>query len=55
MSATALLRDNPQPSDEQIDAAMSGNICRCGTYTRIRKAIKVAAGMQEPRDEGADA
>lgn len=55
MSATALLRDNPQPSDEQIDAAMAGNICRCGTYTRIRRAIKVAAGMQPARDEGAEA
>ena len=53
MSATALLRDNPQPSDEDIDAAMSGNICRCGTYTRIRRAIKVAAGMQPARAEDA--
>lgn len=43
MSAAALLRDTPHPSDEQIDAAMSGNICRCGTYGRIRKAIKAAA------------
>lgn len=51
MSATALLRDNPQPTDAQIDAAMAGNICRCGTYTRIRKAIKVAAGMQPARTE----
>ncbi|WP_298468519.1 (2Fe-2S)-binding protein [uncultured Erythrobacter sp.] len=53
MSATALLRDNPQPSDEDIDAAMSGNICRCGTYTRIRRAIKVASGQLEPRNEEA--
>jgi len=53
MSATALLRDNPQPSDEDIDAAMSGNICRCGTYTRIRRAIKVAAGIEQPREEEA--
>ncbi|MBS0475650.1 MAG: (2Fe-2S)-binding protein [Proteobacteria bacterium] len=45
MSAAALLRDTPRPSDEQIDAAMSGNICRCGTYGRIRKAIKAAAGI----------
>lgn len=45
MSATALLKDNPNPSDDQIDAAMKGNICRCGTYPRIRKAIKVAAGV----------
>jgi isoquinoline 1-oxidoreductase alpha subunit len=51
MAATALLRDNPQPTDEQIDAAMSGNICRCGTYTRIRRAIKVAAGMELPLSE----
>jgi isoquinoline 1-oxidoreductase alpha subunit len=45
MAATALLRDNPRPSDAQIDAAMAGNICRCGTYMRIRKAIKLAAGL----------
>lgn len=43
VSATALLRDNPDPSDEDIDNAMSGNICRCGTYNRIRDAIKLAA------------
>jgi isoquinoline 1-oxidoreductase alpha subunit len=43
VSATALLRDNPSPSDTDIDTFMSGNICRCGTYTRIREAIKVAA------------
>lgn len=43
MSAAALLRDNPDPSDADIDAAMSGNICRCGTYPRIRAAIKAAA------------
>lgn len=43
MSAVALLEKTPQPSDEQIDAAMSGNICRCGTYNRIRKAIHLAA------------
>jgi len=43
MSAVALLRDNPTPSDEDIDQAMAGIICRCGTYTRIRKAIKKAA------------
>ncbi|MEP3421684.1 MAG: (2Fe-2S)-binding protein [Erythrobacter sp.] len=53
MSATALLRDNPSPSDDDIDAAMSGNICRCGTYTRIRRAIKVAAGIEQPRTEQA--
>ncbi len=43
MSAAALLADNPSPDDSEIDAAMSGNICRCGTYPRIRKAIKRAS------------
>jgi isoquinoline 1-oxidoreductase alpha subunit len=43
MSASALLAANPQPDDEQIDSAMSGNICRCGTYPRIRAAIHKAA------------
>jgi isoquinoline 1-oxidoreductase alpha subunit len=43
MSATALLASNPHPSDSDIDDAMSGNICRCGTYARIREAIKQAA------------
>jgi len=43
MSATALLKSNTKPSDKQIDEAMSGNICRCGTYPRIREAIKTAA------------
>jgi isoquinoline 1-oxidoreductase alpha subunit len=43
MSATALLASNPQPGDAHIDAAMAGNICRCGTYHRIRAAIKFAA------------
>jgi isoquinoline 1-oxidoreductase alpha subunit len=43
MSASALLAGNPHPSDEDIDNAMSGNICRCGTYVRIRAAIKQAA------------
>jgi isoquinoline 1-oxidoreductase alpha subunit len=43
MSAASLLRKNPQPSDADIDAAMSGNICRCATYVRIRAAIKDAA------------
>jgi isoquinoline 1-oxidoreductase alpha subunit len=46
MSATALLQSNPKPSDTDIDNAMSGNLCRCGTYTRIRSAIKSAAGMK---------
>ena len=43
MSAAALLEQNPKPSDEDIDIAMAGNICRCGTYVRIRKAIHQAA------------
>lgn len=43
MSATALLAHTPQPTDAEIDAAMSGNLCRCGTYTRIRQAIHHAA------------
>src|ERR671919_1221710 len=43
MSAAALLASNPKPSDADIDAAMAGNICRCGTYPRIRAAIKLAA------------
>ena len=43
MSAAALLARNPSPSDEDIDVAMAGNICRCGTYVRIRKAIKSAS------------
>jgi len=47
MSAAVLLRENPHPSDKDIDNAMSGNICRCGTYQRIRKAIHRAAKMQE--------
>jgi len=44
MSACALLKQAPKPSDTQIDQAMSGNVCRCGTYTRIRAAVKQAAG-----------
>ena len=43
MSAVALLRDTPRPTDDEIDAAMSGNLCRCGTYLRIRAAIHRAA------------
>jgi isoquinoline 1-oxidoreductase alpha subunit len=43
MSAAALLAQVPEPTDDQIDAAMSGNICRCGTYARIREAVKLAA------------
>jgi isoquinoline 1-oxidoreductase alpha subunit len=45
MSAAALLKHNPNPSDAEIDQAMSGNLCRCGTYNRIRAAIKDAASM----------
>jgi len=45
MSATALLEQNPSPSDEDIDHAMAGNICRCATYVRIRAAIHAAAGQ----------
>lgn len=43
MTATALLKNNPKPTDADIDAAMSGNICRCGTYLRIKEAIKTAS------------
>ena len=46
MSATALLQQTPKPTDDDIDAAMSGNICRCGTYTRIRAAIQRVAGQK---------
>jgi isoquinoline 1-oxidoreductase alpha subunit len=47
MSAAALLAKNPSPDDAAIDAAMAGNLCRCGTYVRIRAAIKAAAGSGE--------
>ena len=47
VSALALLQKNAEPSDEDIDAAMAGNICRCGTYVRIRKAIHLAAEMSK--------
>jgi isoquinoline 1-oxidoreductase subunit alpha len=46
MSAAALLKRTPKPTDADIDSAMAGNICRCGTYPRIRTAIKQAAGLQ---------
>ncbi|GAU85778.1 (2Fe-2S)-binding protein [Bosea sp. BIWAKO-01] len=49
MSASALLAGNPKPTDADIDAAMSGNICRCGTYLRIREAIKQAAAIAGAR------
>jgi len=45
MSAAALLKDMPKPTDGDINAAMSGNVCRCGTYQRIRAAIRLAAGV----------
>jgi isoquinoline 1-oxidoreductase alpha subunit len=45
MAATALIATNAKPTDEDIDTAMSGNACRCGTYVRIREAIKTAAGV----------
>ncbi|MFK7846708.1 MAG: (2Fe-2S)-binding protein [Rhodothermales bacterium] len=47
LTATALLQQNPTPSDVDIDSAMSGVLCRCGTYQRIRKAIKRAAGIND--------
>ncbi len=47
MSAAVLLRGNPDPTDSDIDDALSGNICRCGTYLRIRKAIHIAATIQK--------
>ena len=50
MSAAVLLRENPNPSDDDIDAAMAGNICRCGTYLRIRKAIHLAAELQKKQN-----
>ncbi len=43
MTASALLNKNPNPTDEEIETAMNGNLCRCGTYVRIRKAVKMAA------------
>ena len=46
MQAASLLKDKPKPTDKDIDTAMQGNICRCGTYQRIRQAIKVAAGVK---------
>ena len=46
MSAAALLAKTPKPTDAQIDSAMNGNICRCGTYQRIHRAVKRAAGVQ---------
>lgn len=48
MSAVALLENTPKPTDEQIETAMNGNLCRCGTYPRIREAIHRAAGQMMP-------
>jgi isoquinoline 1-oxidoreductase alpha subunit len=53
MTAAALLKDNPKPSDADIDGAMAGNICRCGTYTRIRQGIKRAAALATGGKEAA--
>lgn len=47
MTASALLKRNPNPSDVEIENAMNGNICRCGTYTRIKKAVKMAANSTQ--------
>ena len=52
MSATALLKNIPKPTDAEIDTHMSGNICRCATYTRIRAAIKQVAGVEAAKTEG---
>ena len=46
MTASALLKQNPNPSDSEIETAMNGNICRCGTYTRIKKPVKMAATIE---------
>jgi isoquinoline 1-oxidoreductase alpha subunit len=54
MSASALLRTTPHPTDADIDAAMAGNICRCGTYVRIRAAIKNAAQLGAARANDTD-
>ena len=55
ISATALLARNNNPGDADIDAAMSGNLCRCGTYPRIKKAIQQAAGaLQESSEAGVE-
>jgi isoquinoline 1-oxidoreductase alpha subunit len=52
MSASALIADNPHPTDADIDGAMAGNVCRCGTYVRIREGIKQAAAANANRKEG---
>jgi isoquinoline 1-oxidoreductase alpha subunit len=48
MEAAALLKSKPRPTDREIDTALSGNLCRCGTYQRIREAVHLAAGMAAP-------
>jgi isoquinoline 1-oxidoreductase subunit alpha len=53
MSACALLAQTARPSDEQVNSAMAGNICRCGCYNRIRSAIRIAAGLPQESDRGA--
>ncbi|WP_066736169.1 (2Fe-2S)-binding protein [Cupriavidus sp. D384] len=55
MTATALLKDNPKPTDAQIVAAMSGNLCRCGTYTRINAAVRLASSRLSGNKTGARA
>lgn len=55
MSAAALLASNPTPTDSDIDAAMAGNLCRCGTYQRIRRAIHRAAGLVKQESSARDA
>jgi isoquinoline 1-oxidoreductase alpha subunit len=49
MSAVALMKQKPKPTDADIDSAMSGNLCRCGTYGRIRRAIHAAGGKPAPK------
>ncbi|MEO0044307.1 MAG: hypothetical protein RL329_3755 [Bacteroidota bacterium] len=51
MSAVALLKNNPQPTDADIDGALAGNLCRCGTYPRIRAAVKRAAELMKTKSE----
>ena len=55
MTAVALLKAKPKPTDADIDAAMAGNICRCGTYQRIRAAVHQAAGQTAGTDSGSRA
>jgi aerobic-type carbon monoxide dehydrogenase small subunit (CoxS/CutS family) len=52
MSAAALLASNPRPSDADINTAMNGNLCRCGTYMRIREAVRRAASQRSTRSAG---